>query len=193
MRKHLFAIPLVLAGALLALPGPAQATDADVEVVGSAFTPAKVRVGLGDQVVWTFTDQTRHTSTSDEDFWDSGLMNDGQTFTWTFRSAGTFGYGCTPHPSMRGRVRVPVQAVGSPSDGWVLRWATRPAPEGLDYDVQVRRKGADKWTWFRRNAEKATGTFDPARSGNWKIRARTSNIDAGQSSTWSPTRSVAVS
>lgn len=186
-------VPLVLIGTLLASPVPAQAATADVEVVDFAFTPAKVRVGLGDQVVWTFTDQTRHTSTSDEDFWDSGLMNAGQSFSWTFESAGTFTYACTPHPSMRGRVRVPVQAVGSPSDGWVLRWATRPAPEGVDYDVQVRRKGADTWSWFRRDAEKATGTFDPARSGNWKVRARTSNTDGGQSSRWSPVRRVAVS
>lgn len=185
--------PVVLVGALLVAPAPAHAADAAVEVADFAFTPATVRVGLGDRVQWTFTDQMSHTSTSDQGFWNSGLKNDGETFSHTFGSAGTYAYHCTPHPQMTGRVKVPLRVTGSPADGWTLRWATGVAPDGRDFDVQVRRKGAGSWTWYRRDTTAATGAFDPGRSGTWKIRARTSNTDAGASSRWSPVRSLTVS
>jgi len=191
---RVLAAPFVLLGALLVVvPAPAQAGGTTVTVADTAFTPAQVTVALGQTVTWSFPQQVNHTTTSDQGFWNSGSRNGGETFARAFASAGTYAYHCIPHPQMTGKVRVPLEASGSAADGWTLRWATGAAPDGRDYDVQVRRNGADTWTWFRRNAEKATGTFDPARSGTWKVRARTSNTDAGKSSQWSPVRSVAVS
>ena len=64
---------------------------------------------MGATVTWTNGDSAAHTVTSADgmttdaattDLFDSGLMGDGDTFTHTFDTAGTFYYLCTPHRSM---------------------------------------------------------------------------------------------
>jgi plastocyanin len=181
--------PALLAALLVAVPSPAGAVDADVTVANNQFTPATVRVQLGEQVTWTFEDAASHSTTSDEGFWDSGAQSSGDTYVQTFASAGTYGYHCSFHLVMNGRVAVPLQASGSAEDGWAVRWSTEAAGEGRDFDVQVRRKGAEKWTWWKRDTTKASGAFD-RRAGTWLLRARTSTTDAGTSSGWSPVRRV---
>jgi len=96
---------------------------------------------------------------------------------------------------MRGTVVVPLQAAGSRQDGWTLTWSTAEAGEGRDHDVQVRRKGAEKWRWFRRDVAAGSAEFHPKRAGTWQVRARVSNTEdpeAVRSSGWSPVRSVKV-
>lgn len=190
-RKH--GAALLLAAALLVPASPATAADATVTVANNAFSPANVTVGLGDTVTWNFPDAVSHTSTSNQGFWDSGAKSGGASFARTFGSAGRYGYHCTFHSSMTGSVRVPVRATGSAAGGWTLRWATAKAPATRDYDVQVRHEGDSSWTWLRRNTAKPTASFDPARTGTWQVRARTSNTDAGKSSGWSPVKAVPVS
>lgn len=183
------AVPALLVAALLAVPAPAGAADADVTVADEQFSPRSVRVHLGDQVTWTFQDAVNHSSTSDQGFWDSGARRDGATFARTFTSAGTFRYHCTFHLGMTGSVAVPLQATGNPEDGWTLRWSTEAAGADRDFDVQVRRRGATKWAWLKQDTTRATGAFD-RKAGTWLLRARTSNTDAGESSGWSPVRRV---
>ncbi len=96
----------------------AQATQA-VRIVDFAFEPATLTVSAGTRVTWTHAGQAPHTVTSDTGAFDSGRLMSGQTFAFTFTSAGTFAYHCDVHPNMR--AQVVVQAAAAPA---------QPAPAG---------------------------------------------------------------
>jgi nitrite reductase (NO-forming) len=72
------------------------------------YSPSTITVvvGVNNTVVWTNQDNMEHTVTAIDKSFDSGLMQPGQTFTWTFTSPGTYTYYCTIHPWMRGTVIV---------------------------------------------------------------------------------------
>jgi plastocyanin len=170
-------LPLLVAGA------PARAAGATVTVADMAFSPARVRVGMGESVTWTFRDPISHSATSDDGFFDTGAASGGASRSVRFPSAGSFAYHCSFHSTMRGRVTVPMAARGSVRDGWKLRWLAGENPNGRTYDVQVRRVGAARWTSFKKETTGAVGRFDPG-AGTWQARARTVKKD--QHSGWSP-------
>jgi plastocyanin len=176
---------------LLAVPlVPAGATSASVSVQDFSFTPASVTVGQAETVTWTF--HAMHTTTSNQGFWDSGIRSSGR-YVVAFLDGGTFGYHCSMHPSMTGRVHVPVRASGTAAAGWRLRWSARTStPANRRFDVQVKRVGATTWTWFRRATAKRGGFFDPSRAGSYLVRTRTRNVGVGVSG-WSPRLTVRVS
>ena len=64
-------------------------------------------VKAGTKVTWENRDNTQHTTTSTASppIWDSGILNPGQDFSFTFNSTGTFSYICNVHP-MAGTVIV---------------------------------------------------------------------------------------
>jgi len=96
------ALALLLA---LALPGVAGATEYEVEIPGLFYVPGDLVVLVGDTVTWTNQEAgVPHTTTSDTGVWDSGTLNTGQSFSFTFTQAGTFTYHCTIHPNMTGTV-----------------------------------------------------------------------------------------
>ena len=72
------------------------------------FSPSSVTIHPGDQVRWTWG-SSGHSTTSGSPgqpngIWDSGIRNQGATFTHTFNSAGTFPYYCIPHGGCCGMV-----------------------------------------------------------------------------------------
>jgi plastocyanin len=182
-------VPLGVADARVVAPASARA-GASVTVADMAFSPGTVTVAVGETVTWTFADAVPHTSTSDDGFWDSGIRSGGATYARKFKSAGTFAYHCTIHPMMRGRVRVPVTATGTPAKGWKLRWSTRKARGRTQFDVRVRR-GSGPWKLLETDTHAAAVRFDPARAGVWRVRARTEK--GAKRSGWSPVVTVKVS
>jgi plastocyanin len=84
---------------------------------GFIFTPSSVTIQQGDTVKWTWS-ATGHSSTSGSPgapngLWDSGVLNQGATFSHTFTNTGSFNYYCTPHGAccgMRGTVTVSAPA-----------------------------------------------------------------------------------
>ena len=71
-----------------------------------AFGPGEVRVRAGSRVVFANCDAIQHSSTSDSDVWDSGLISPNTTFERTFDQPGRFPFHCEPHPSMTGTIVV---------------------------------------------------------------------------------------
>jgi plastocyanin len=71
-----------------------------VSIAGFAFAPPDLAVKVGDSVTWTNNDNTAHTATADDGSFDCGTIAAGQSFTFTFTTAGTFTYHCKIHPSM---------------------------------------------------------------------------------------------
>lgn len=77
-------------------------------------------ISVGDTVIWDFEGATLpHTTancgascdSADGSLWNSGTINDGSTFQFTFSEAGTFLYRCNIHPAqMRGQIIVTAAA-----------------------------------------------------------------------------------
>jgi nitrite reductase (NO-forming) len=81
---------------------------AGTDTTSSGFSPATITVviGVNNTVVWTNKDSAPHTVTSSTKLFDSGNLNTGDTFTYTFATPGTYQYGCSYHPWMKGTVIV---------------------------------------------------------------------------------------
>ncbi len=62
-----------------------------------AFVPTIVTVKAGTTVVWVNDDPAKHTVTADDDSFDSGDQNLGNTFSHTFTEPGTYPYYCRFH------------------------------------------------------------------------------------------------
>ena len=85
-----------------------------------AFKPDALTVDAGSTVTWRQNDAGAHTITSGtvtqggagvtpnpDGRFDSGSVEPGSTFTFTFAEIGTFPYFCALHPAtMRGEIRV---------------------------------------------------------------------------------------
>jgi plastocyanin len=78
--------------------------SSDVTIVDFAFEPAEVTIGLGGVVTWTNAGQIPHSATGT--FGDSGILDAGGAFEFTFDVEGTYEYACVLHPNMIGRVVV---------------------------------------------------------------------------------------
>jgi plastocyanin len=72
----------------------------------NSFSPNPVEVKVGETVTWINDDSGRHTVTSKDGVFDSGMMGKGQSFSFTFDKAGEYAYFCSPHPRMVGTVVV---------------------------------------------------------------------------------------
>jgi plastocyanin len=92
------------------VPDDVRATSAVlIAIEDFAFSPADVRVRPGDVVTWINCEAPNidsHTSTADDQTWDSPFLTSGEYFTRQFPVAADFAYHCVPHPFMRGRILV---------------------------------------------------------------------------------------
>jgi len=85
---------------------PASSSGPAVDIKGFAFGPASLTVSVGDTVTWTNNDAVAHTVTATGGAFDSGTVSPGDTFTFTFTTAGSFEYVCSFHPNMTGTIVV---------------------------------------------------------------------------------------
>ena len=110
----------------VATPTPTSTSGGDdtstggvkVTIADSSFSPSKIEVKAGTTVTWTNNDAVPHTVTStrsdDVDsatsgLFDSGTLQTGESFSYTFTKAGDYPYECTIHASMQsmhGKVEV---------------------------------------------------------------------------------------
>lgn len=86
-------------------PAP-KPQSASVTIQNFAFSPGAVRVTKGATVTWTNRDSAPHQIDADEKFPSSPVLNQGQSYSYTFDETGTFSYYCAIHPSMKASVEV---------------------------------------------------------------------------------------
>lgn len=84
---------------------PATAQNA-VTIQNFAFSPATITVKAGDKVTWTNQDSVGHSATADDQSFDTGILDQGQSGSVTFSKAGTYTYHCSAHPNMKGTIIV---------------------------------------------------------------------------------------
>ena len=70
------------------------------------FEPANAAVQPGDTITWINEGAHPHTVTADDGSFDSGTLQPGQSFSWTFQAPGAVTYHCSIHPFMMGSVSV---------------------------------------------------------------------------------------
>jgi plastocyanin len=87
-------------------PTAAASPAAVVHIKNFAYAPATVTVKTGDTVQFVNDDSTPHTVTASDKSFDSGNMNQNQTWNYAFAKAGTYAYICAYHPYMKGSVVV---------------------------------------------------------------------------------------
>lgn len=163
------------------------------------FDPATPWIRRGDTVVFDFVDG-QHTATDNSglELYDSGFVDQvGESTSFTFSAAGVYPFTCTSHPSMGGRVTVPVRAAparGTAHRGFTVTWAAADAQatSRFVYDVQIRRPGAT-WESWRRGVRFRRDTFTAhSGGGRYRFRARLRDPELGESSLWSPADSIDV-
>lgn len=95
-------------GSVAAAPSETVTTEANAEVAIQefAFGPSEIQVAVGDSVAWTNLDPFAHSVRADDQSFGSADLNQGDTFSFTFATAGSFAYICGIHPSMTGTVAV---------------------------------------------------------------------------------------
>ncbi len=78
-----------------------------VTIQNFAYTPANIQVKVGTTVTWTNNDTAPHTVTfRDSSRTSSGILRQGDTYSYTFTKVGTFSYYCAVHTYMVGQVIV---------------------------------------------------------------------------------------
>jgi nitrite reductase (NO-forming) len=96
----------IVPGAFTFQPTDAPDEFSDTESPAD-YSANDLMVTVGTLVTWTNNDPgMAHTVTAADGSFDSGMLSEGDTFSYTFDSPGTFEYFCTPHPWMRARVTV---------------------------------------------------------------------------------------
>ena len=95
------------------LPGSfeAQAMDAADEFADNEnpadYSENVLTIAAGTTVTWTNDDPGMlHTVTAVDASFDSGFLNEGDTWSYTFNDPGEFEYFCAPHPWMRAKIIV---------------------------------------------------------------------------------------
>jgi len=73
--------------------------------ITESYAPSAIQISAGSQVTWTNDDSVMHTVISDGTF-DSGFIQAGQQWSYTFENPGLYNYYCSLHPWMKGAVNV---------------------------------------------------------------------------------------
>ena len=100
-KKHsLFALALLLASI------SSFAATVPIKIQEFLFQPNTITINLADSVKWTNQGTFPHTTTSDNNLWNSNTLSSGASFIRRFDKAGKFIYHCSIHPGMVGTVIV---------------------------------------------------------------------------------------
>src|SRR5215204_6674072 len=97
---------LSMAAMLISVPAASAQDDMTVSIQDFFFDSGQLTVAPGTTVTWVNKGQAPHTTTADDGTWDSGTLQPGEDFSFTFDQPGTYTYHCSIHPDMTASVKV---------------------------------------------------------------------------------------
>ncbi|MBI2916903.1 MAG: hypothetical protein HYY01_02830 [Chloroflexi bacterium] len=104
-RDWVFRGDLVFAPDKHATPPPLEATEIGLGSIG--FYPTTFAAKAGTTLTWVNNDMVSHTVAGRNWAFSSPVLKPGESFRFTFGSAGVFEYICSIHPGqMRARIEV---------------------------------------------------------------------------------------
>jgi plastocyanin len=83
-----------------------QPAAISVTIDNFSFTPKEITVSRGTTVTWINHDDVPHTVVSPDKKFKSRALDTDDKFPFTFSDSGTYGYFCSVHPVMIGKVIV---------------------------------------------------------------------------------------
>ena len=83
-----------------------KAAETAIKIDNFTFTPATITVPVGSTIRWTNHDDIPHNVVSEDKSFKSKAMDTDENFSYTFTKPGTYGYFCSIHPKMTGKVVV---------------------------------------------------------------------------------------
>jgi plastocyanin len=85
----------------------ASADPITVDIANFAFAPKDIQAKVGQKITFTNQDSTPHTATATAGAkFDSGQLDQGKSFSYTAKKAGTIQFVCSFHPNMTGTITV---------------------------------------------------------------------------------------
>ena len=82
----------------------AQIDNTVVTMKNFTFNPEVLKIAVGAEVTFRNEDSTAHTITGDN--FDSGTINESDSYRHIFNEKGTFDYHCSIHQTMKGQIVV---------------------------------------------------------------------------------------
>ena len=96
-------------------PGPDMSTDmvqsgnVSMDIKNFNFSQKSLKIKKGTTVTWTNRDSAKHDITPNDpsdSFMGSKLLGQGESYSFTFNTVGSYDYICSPHPYMTAMVEV---------------------------------------------------------------------------------------
>jgi len=95
-----------MAALLIFAPAASAQDEVTVSIQDFFFEPDQITVAPGTTVTWVNDGEEPHTSTADDGTWDSGTLQPGESFSFTFDEPGDYSYLCEIHPDMTATITV---------------------------------------------------------------------------------------
>jgi plastocyanin len=106
LKRLLYLVILSTAALLISAPAASAQDEMTVSIQDFFFEPDQITVAPGTTVTWVNDGEEPHTSTADDGMWDSGTLQPGESFSFTFDEPGSYAYFCEIHPDMTATVNV---------------------------------------------------------------------------------------
>ena len=106
MKRLLYLATLSMTALLVFAPAASAQDEMTVSIQDFFFEPDQLTVAPGTTVTWVNDGAEPHTSTADDGTWDSGTLQPGESFSFTFDDPGDYSYLCEIHPDMTATITV---------------------------------------------------------------------------------------
>jgi plastocyanin len=103
------ALAVALLGAASPSSSPAAAPSTPpivVHIKNFSYVPQTLTIHPGQTVEWINDDEAPHSATADDTSFDSGDLDQGQSWSFTFVNVGKYAYYCDEHAFMKGAIVV---------------------------------------------------------------------------------------
>ena len=185
------ALVISLAGLIPAGAAASTALLVDMDN-GFDFHSATQTVARGGSIEWRNKGSQPHDVKSNLSGYftspgGSGGMGKEETYTKSFKQAGTFSYYCRLHEDigMQGKIVVPVRVTRSGST-FTITVSSSSSTGKWRNKVQVRKPGSSGWTTLSTTSYRSV-TYSSSKTGTYKFRSAVKNSDTGATSGYSPT------
>ncbi len=101
-RVAIFLVMLLVVSLGVPITVLGQAASPTVSAQDDVFSPPMTHLSPGGGLSWRNDGVEQHTITADDDSFDSGVLDPGQTFQLTFDTPGTYPYYCLLHGGPNG-------------------------------------------------------------------------------------------
>jgi plastocyanin len=103
MRKLFYALVAVF---VLAFPASGMAATIAIKINANAFSPTNVTINFNDTVKWTNADKVNRQLVADSGAFASPILKPGESYSFTFKTPGTYGYHDALKPAVKGKITV---------------------------------------------------------------------------------------